>query len=442
MELIPNDATYVKIAGILKVDRGTLLDAMEELGLLDNLVGVVRGHRFIAKSNVSFSYDLVKMKIDGSVVILDTEPGVNHISGFPLTTDQRKELEARLKQPIQREEPVSDCGIHDWSQVVSKGECNVLTPEMREVILAIFRKHKDLVYYHSHKGDAVKNTRAARYDYLTPEFKALSYDDKIEALKRHGLRSIDGINFKQWPLQQWGKNIMRYAKLTKKHLFYVQSDLNYCSYPSMFAEAMCSSGMFTGHKYYPRSGWHFFGPQMDLFCTGNWSIEEEVRQLLPRHIELFDAGPDQWWNMTDGFLVDFYRAGGVVPDWMLYPASVWHNADLPVKSFSGTLQATGGPPVPFQNVKTTTELEHYSGNTHATIYSIFLNGVYYRFVVGLKEIPLSRIIGDVDGNLQVFARSHMSTNQTDQYDLKQDVIFDGTLKSPRVIIGDETFNVK
>lgn len=339
-----------------------------------------------------------------------------------------------------------DCGIQDWSRMVLNNGCYRLSNSLKETIQAIVENHKNLIYYRSHLGDAVKNTDNMRYDYLTAEFKALSYDQKILALKEYGLRNIDGIGYRQWPLQQWGKNIIRYANLTNKHILYVQTDLAYCSYPSMFAEAMCSSGFFDGHKYYAGSGWHFFGPLMDLLCVGEWGIEEEIRNLIPSQVPIFKAGPDQWWNMTDTFLIDVYNyrhnsnEWWTIPEWMLYPISVWKNKHLPIKAFNGTLKMLTGSRIPFQNARTVADLHHYTRELPISRYIIRIKDDRYVLSDQIKNVAISHIIGPFDGDLEILVPLNFSTNPTDAYDLKENIVFSGTLQAPVIIIDGVAFN--
>ncbi len=375
--------------------------------------------------------------------------------------------------------PISSCGFREWNRVFEQPEtCKRMSRPMHQAILRILdkvsvnsnRDGDDLIYYHSHIGDAVKNLGSGEnYDYLTPEFKALGYDDKITVLKEHGLREPDGINFKQWLLQQWGKNTMRYAKITNSHLMYIQSDFWYCAYPSMFAEAMCSSGLFTGYNHYPGSGFHFYGDKMDLFCVGSADIELEVRNLIRRtssgsvsgsklKVQFLQAEQCEWWNMTDEFLLSFYSAapqtsdlsrGTKIRQWMFYPASVWPNVNLPILKHRGTVRSISGSAVHFANVATIGELNTYTRDLHTGNY-IFMpdEDKYISVSARAVKLPLAFIlgkngnkIGDNKEELTIYSKIHVSQNPTDSYILHQDMIFAGTISNPVLIVGGQEITI-
>ncbi len=323
----------------------------------------------------------------------------------------------------------------DWSHKVTEGDCKRLSNEMRAVILQIL-KRPDLIYFLSTLGDAVKNTNALRYDHLTPEFKALSYDEKVIAIKQHGLRNADGIGFRQWPLQQWGKNTMRYAKLTNKHLLYIQSDWNYCAYPSMFAEAMASCGMFTGYKYYPGSGWHFSGEFMDLFCVGDWAIASEIKSLVPARIQMLYGGQREWQNLSDRLLLELYASGKSDPEWMSYPAEVYPRIHQPIRSYNGTVKLINGKNAMFKNALTVADLNRAFRPDH-------FEGRYIRNGVAISSnmvnLPLTWILGDITEDISFYGSYNSSTNPTAGYRLNEDVEFDGTLSSPVAIRGGVTY---
>lgn len=379
--------------------------------------------------------------------------------------------------------PTPSCGFSEWNKVFEQPEtCKRMSRPMHQAILRILdkvsvnsnRDGNDLIYYHSHIGDAVKNLGSGEnYDYLTPEFKALSYDDKITTLKEYGLREPGGINYRQWPLQQWGKNTMRYATLTNSHLLYVQSDFWYCAYPSMFAEAMCSSGLFTGYNHYPGSGFHFYGDKMDLFCVGSADIELEVRNLIKRttanntsnqtpklKVQFLQAEQCEWWNMTDEFLLSFYSAapqtsdlslGSKIKQWMFYPASVWPNINLPVLKHRGTVKSMSGSSVNFANVATIGELNTYTKDLYTSNYTFVVadgdkDKRYISVNVKSVKLPLTFIVGDAmdDDNgegILVYSRSALSSNPTASYILHEDIIFAGTISNPMLIVGGQEITV-
>lgn len=241
--------------------------------ILLNHFGHINDDYFNSLNNFSFNFD-------GNTI--DNIPITNflHIDNINVyiisgVLVDKSQINSQPHKNILFGKELTNCGYSDWSRIIEEPEsCISLSRELKLKITEILATQRNLIYYYSHPGDAVKNVGRQEYNYLTPEFKSLSYEGKIEAIKNYGLREPGGINFREWPLQQWGKNIIRYSKLTNKHLLYVQADLWYCAYPLMFAEAMCSS-LFSGHKHYPGSGFHFFGPNIDLFCVG--SIEAQIR---------------------------------------------------------------------------------------------------------------------------------------------------------------------
>jgi hypothetical protein len=373
----------------------------------------INGRSLLVDGNSVATYGIVSAKKVGDVVIY-------FVSTVILSAE-------KVQQP-----PAVKPGIEiDWSRKVTDGNCKRLSNEMRAVILQIL-KRPDLIYFLSTLGDAVKNTNALRYDHLTPEFKALSYDDKVLAIKNHGLRNSDGIAFRQWPLQQWGKNAMRYAKLTNKHLLYIQSDWNYCAYPSMFAEAIASCGMFTGYKYYPGSGWHFSGEFMDLFCVGDWSIASEIKSLVPARIQIFHGGQREWQNLSDRLLLELYASGQDDPDWMAYPAEVYPRIRQPIRTYDGIVKLINGKNVVFKNARTVADL-------NAAFYPDHFEGRYIRNGVAINSnmvnLPLTWVLGDTTEDVSFYGSYNASTNPTAGYRLNEDVEFDGTLAAPVAIRG-------
>lgn len=101
MVLNPDGETFDRISKILKVDEELLIKVMDELGLFENLFGYRSGTTFMARNGVKFSFDMKTKTIDKVVIIksieIDNRTRAAQISGFPLTTKQRKQLEERLK---------------------------------------------------------------------------------------------------------------------------------------------------------------------------------------------------------------------------------------------------------------------------------------------------------------------------------------------------------
>jgi len=103
MELRPDDATFVRMTKVLNVTRTQLMSALRKLHLFDNLTGKVMDEVFYTDSNEQFLIDMDRNLIDKSVIITKNLGNILHISGFPLTEEQRGLLETELHHPKQSE---------------------------------------------------------------------------------------------------------------------------------------------------------------------------------------------------------------------------------------------------------------------------------------------------------------------------------------------------
>lgn len=93
MKLTVDNDTWRRLEVYFSENQENLLRLFEELGILDNLKGDVRGNQFIAESGEEFSYDPVERVID-SVVYINAD---NSISGFPFSDEQRAIVIAELR---------------------------------------------------------------------------------------------------------------------------------------------------------------------------------------------------------------------------------------------------------------------------------------------------------------------------------------------------------
>jgi len=335
------------------------------------------------------------------------------------------------------------CDSMDWLTIREKIQtCNILSNDLKNKINNILKNtSKDIVYYISNPGDAVKNsfTPINNDNKLTIEFKRMDYDDKADYLYNAGLRSRDDNNYRQWPLQQWGKNVMKYSKLTDKHLIYVQADYWYCAYPSTFAEALCYN-LFSGYKHYPGSGFHFFGDNIDLFCVGNSSIEYKITNIIKTfpniRYQKFMADEHEWWRMTDEFLLDLYSTQPfnqdvklLIPEQMSYPIEYWTSEKKEPKSYSGSIKIGMSISNPFNNVRFVKDLNLLSEKYGFSRYVINRRSISSKAL----NYPLVYMIDtDPSISISVYGILSMSSNPTAKYNLQKDLIFSGTVDNPQI----------
>lgn len=285
-----------------------------------------------------------------------------------------------------------------------------------------------------HYGDAVKNfvdteeQAAVAYNVLPVWFSLMSYPDKVELMRT----MPQGIDLKRWSRQQWPLNSLRYAQMRGKKLVFLQSDTNYCSYPSMFAEAMCGTLYETGERiddqYY-----HFTGPQQSLYCVGDWSIANALGPLVPPANILGNEtvlrNDFEWARMTDTFLLSVYTAmregtpmNNVRTNYLYYP---WHlithnllNAPEPVTL---TIVEIGRS----KRVVTITWMDelNYTGNEY---------GKYQGRIIPLikTHIAVSTIFGLRPDILYV----NLGLDVVQPLFIGQDVTFDGTYDRPTITV--------
>ena len=169
------------------------------------------------------------------------------------------------------------------------------------------------------KGDAVKNmTRSQEeantlYDVLPDNWYDLSYEQRADIM-RHQPKEID---YKSWSRQQWPLNSIRYAKNIGAKVIYIQSDFNYCYYPSIFAEAMCGV-LYDTIERIDNLYYHLTGPNHSLYCVGDYEVADKLLATAKRYdvIDISTLSDVEWADMSDSFLLDFYDAklSGDSPD--------------------------------------------------------------------------------------------------------------------------------
>jgi len=376
---------------------------------------------------------------------------------FELINEEREQTNQQENKK-QKNEEITNCGYTDWNKIVENpNNCRTLSKYMREALVSsllnAINNKQDIIFYRSHLGDSVKNDPnfAEKPSFLTDEFKALSYDGKVNFLLGRDLTNYKDniIIYKQWPLQQWGKNVMKYSQLTNKHLIYVQSDLWHCAWPSTFAEAMCNN-LFIGYDHYPGSGFHFYGRNIDLFCVGDYSIVDEIKNVIVKTVkkplQYFHAEVTDWLNMSNNFLLSLYSSQpynngkelSLVREWMRYPSIVWKNlnAGIPVRECSGKMIYLSGPSIPFQNIKTIGELNRTrirtTGNDGAVNYII--NRLRIPYTIEKLDISLLNNDKQQSDDLTIMVQRQMGVNPAGSYNLNPDIIYDGTITDPIVIV--------
>ena len=177
------------------------------------------------------------------------------------------------------------CGFNDWLHIHNgPNEC-VTTIELLDKITSLVdhlvKRGKRVIILTSYY-DAVKNVHANKdipieevYDFLTDDFLALGYEAKANIVSRNGSK----YDFRNWSAQQWPYNTIRFANDNNYHLIYIQSDWNYCQFPSVFSQAMCGV-LYDTSEYIKDSAFHFSGRDHDLFCVGDSQMVTDMLKEL------------------------------------------------------------------------------------------------------------------------------------------------------------------
>lgn len=294
-------------------------------------------------------------------------------------------------------------------------------------------------------SDAVKNMhlddQAASekaYDVLPPNFATLTYEEKANLMRT----MPPTIDYKLWSRQQWPYNTFRYSELVGAKCIYIQSDLNYCTYPSMFAEAMCGT-LYTESERIDDLHYHFRGPQHDLYCVGQHTIGygliNSARKLnnpqvifLPDELQNLNIKNNiEWLRMSDEFLITCYNymiTYGKVPYYIMYP---WE-AIYPVKNLDAmptTVNISSfHTAISYQNITYIKDIP-YDGMTYQ--YGFMVHGIYGKVLSTWEMFPLSPILGHTGTISKLLL---ISTGPI--IFIKQTYALDGTLYRPRVVFDD------
>jgi alpha-tubulin suppressor-like RCC1 family protein len=96
MQLIPLESVFARNASGFKISQYALMYAMEKLKLSENLHGEIQGTTFRCLNGKQFEVDLDDRLLDGEIPIVDINDSSIVIDGFPLTQEQRADLESRI----------------------------------------------------------------------------------------------------------------------------------------------------------------------------------------------------------------------------------------------------------------------------------------------------------------------------------------------------------
>lgn len=204
---------------------------------------------------------------------------------------------------------------------------------IKDEITEARRKNQQIIFLFS-CYDAVKNSglsttknlsilqEEARklYNILPGSWKKYSYEQKADSIRKFQLlKSEPTLNTKQWSLQQWPHNLIRYCKINEIKLIYVQADHTYCKFPSVFAEAMADT-LYTHYRSLDYYNHCFKGKNNTLYCLGDVGVAKEIANFLEMQypgISILDnsatfkkyptLNPDiNWVIMSDSYLNDVF----------------------------------------------------------------------------------------------------------------------------------------
>ena len=316
---------------------------------------------------------------------------------------------------------------------------------------------KKVVVYTSY-GDAVKNFSddVNVYDVLTGEFQALDYESKADIMKADNVRKVVRDNprdLKMWSRQQWPYNSLKYAQQNNIHVVYIQSDYNYCKYPSLFAEAMCGL-LYTRSQYIADAAFHFSGPDNDLFCVGPYEVADKLKQIatsfdIPIISVSSDIGDYEWMNMTDEFMNSYYNyrinQKGNPLEWMRYPWNFMSDKldRVPAERIVEVKSITGIPET--LNVKYVKDLQKSKiarGCSPSTYrLSIKCNvGGGREFRGPLQgtwsNIPIDLYMYDMEDPVTIFVSFNLYNSPIPAYVFHENMTFDGTVDRPRLVFND------
>jgi len=357
--------------------------------------------------------------------------------------DLVEDIPTQHRQNIAAEYMLTYDTYRQWD-VPTRSLCSTMkapTRELLSLMQSIQRKAKKLLVV-IHYGDAVKNFTDdySQYDVLDTDFKFRDYNNKARFLRDINDPEARKVDLKMWSRQQWIYNTLRYATLHGYHVLYIQSDLTYCKYPSMFAEAMMGE-LYSNVTPIRDMGWHLTGENTDLFCIGDYNVANYLRRYLDRSTVVITddfqqgiAGDLEWMNMDKGYLDSFYQSqisGNKAPQYLRYPL------DLIIQNI------TNDPSIAHDVVPVNVEILSLMGNpirgratyvgdlrfllpnwNPLSIYSI--NG--YKVRPEFEDLPLVLLLGRNGG--QVIYLLSLTNSIASQYVTHRDITFSGSVSVP------------
>lgn len=320
-------------------------------------------------------------------------------------------------------------------------------------VLANIPQNKNIIFLF-HYGDAVKNNMnvndqdANKYNIFTKYFIDMNYDDKVFFMDstNFGNPYMDYINmdFRQWSRQQWPRNTIEYAKMTNSHLIYIQSDSNYCLFPSMYAEAMCGT-LYTKFEYIEKSSFHFSGVDQDLYCVSDYSIAYKLKDMAIQHqrsninkIKILSEIPGdiEWINFSPTFMKNFYeylsnlelqnvsRTNNIFIDkydWLKYPWEILMDVkQSDIKPVTLTLLSMGNLGGNIYNNIT------YVGDIPINNVNILLDD--NKINIKWSKIPLRPFMKSDNGTAVMMGSLYNSP--VPSYVIHPNLIFDGSFENP------------
>lgn len=332
-------------------------------------------------------------------------------------------------------------------------------------------------------GDAVKHVVGGAmvqdYQFLTPQFKSLTYHEKVQAILTDNEQAL---NYGMWAWQQWPHNAIRYTiqsgadagippedpglSTFNTTLIIVQADWNYQYYPSALAEALSQSEAQQDPRCYLYNSYHeLLGSEGKMLCHTfkdeqgqftlhnitegnilqrlNRYLEERFSRQMERIIRLDWNHNQQWVTCTPSFLADIFekKSGPNSPiDYLLFP---WRSIlDLPpivcqpVKVQIRSLFA--GPSIPVTEVMYIGDLNRIMqqvnpiGNISKVMYFSKLFKDHVTVMSAWENIPISVLLEpnlDLEKPVTIGLILGMGPSQ---YRIKPDyrVTFSGTVKNP------------
>lgn len=312
-----------------------------------------------------------------------------------------------------------------------------------------------------HYSDAVKfaetEAQAEQYNIFPAGYFNLTY-----AQRAHVFADITSpLNQRRWSRQQWPHNTIKYCYQNNIKLIYIQSDLIYCQYPSMFAEAMCGAVYFESESIEDMAH-RFTGHNSVLYTVGEHGVAydlitaidpaQRIRaglfgsvvkpELDPLH-RMFDTdilrNDLEWANMSDTFRNSLYehllqgQGARIQSSYLYFPWSFLESKlNLPTLPVSVTVAG----------------LMH--GMTQKTITATYLNeigvppnAVYAYFKIKAKlfqptwNIPLTAIFGTSTDNT-IFISAGLDVVQPIY--ITADTRFEGTYQEPRIFVNYQEVN--